>query len=165
MSDAVFNAVAVFGVSFLMSFAMILIRRRFTNQEQLAQMTEEIKRWNTDKEKAKKTGDKKLTAKLRKQEKRISQLQSKMLKGQLISVITTFALYFGIWPILTYYLGNSIVAYIPFSVPFVEAQPPYALPFLNSGIPVWYFICSYFSNSMLQRIFGMSMGLTMQPQK
>jgi uncharacterized membrane protein (DUF106 family) len=165
MSDAFFNAVAVFGVSFLMSLVMILIRRRFTNQEQLAQMTEEIKRWNADRDRAKKTGDKKLTAKLRKQEKRISQLQKKMLKGQLVTVVTTFALVVGVWQILTYYLWNATVAYIPFSVPFVEAQPGDALPFLNGGIPVWYFICSYFSNSMLQHIFKMSMGFTMQPQK
>ena len=149
MSDAIFNAVTVFGVTFLMSLAMILIRRRFTNQEQSAQMREEVKRWNSDRDRAKKTGDKKLAAKLRKQEKRITQLQSKMLKGQLIIFVTTFALILGVWPILTNYFRDATVAYIPFSVPLVEAPHPYPLPFLNGGWPLWYFICSYFSNSML----------------
>lgn len=165
MSDAIFNGLAIFGVTFLMSLATLLIRRRFTSQEQLTQMREEIRRWNSDRDSAKKTGDKKLAAKLRKQEKRITQLQSKMLKGQLISMVITFALLFGIWPVLTYYYGNAIVAYIPFSIPLVEAQPPYPLPFLISGFPVWYFICSFFASAVLQRAFGMSTGLTMQPQK
>lgn len=165
MSEVIINGAAVLGISFLMSLAMILIRRRFSSQEQFAQMQEEVKRWNSDRDRAKKTGDKKLAAKLRKQEKMIAQLQKKMLRGQLISFVTTFALLFGIWPVLIFFFGDAIVAYVPFSVPLLEAQPPYPLRLLAGGWPLWYIICSYFSSSILQRVFGIGMTLTMQPQK
>ena len=70
------STLVIFAVSFLLSLATTLIRRRFTDPEQAAKWQEEIKTYNANKDRAKKTHDKKLTAKLKKQEKRINKNKS-----------------------------------------------------------------------------------------
>jgi uncharacterized membrane protein (DUF106 family) len=65
----IFYAFVVFLVTFVSSLASFFIRLRFANPQDAAKWQEEMKRYNSDKEAAKKTGDKKLIAQLRKQEK------------------------------------------------------------------------------------------------
>ena len=161
-----FSALAVFGITFLMSLTMTLLNRKLVNQGQFAEWQGEMKRWNADKERAKKTGDKKLLAKLKKQEKRISQMQSKMLKGQMLNMVITMGLFFLVWQVLTFVFadpGRVYVARLPFSIPFLVTQPGSALPFY-----LLYIVCSFFSSSIVQRILGvrtgMGMGMGMQPQ-
>jgi uncharacterized membrane protein (DUF106 family) len=142
-----------------MSLTTTMINRKFVNREKFAKWQKEISRFNADKERSKKTKDKKLAAKVRKQEKRISQMQSKMFKGQAISTVVNMVFFFGMWQVIGFFFGGGIVAYLPFSIPFVTGQPPIKLPFY-----FWYVICSFMSSSMLSRIFGTRMGTGMQPQ-
>jgi len=165
MFDSVIvNGLTVFSVAFIMALFSILLRRKFVNQEQFQEWQQEVKRWNANKEQARKTGDKKLLAKLKKQEKRINQIQSKMMKGQSLTMFINMGIFFGVWQVLIFYFADKTVAYIPFSIPFLDVQPPYPLPFLVGGWPLWYIICSFFSSMLLQRLFGISMSMTMQPQ-
>lgn len=156
-----FSALVIFGVSFLMSLATTLMRLKFIDQEEAAKWQEEIKRYNEDKERAKKTRDKKLASKLRKQEKRITQMQSKMLKGQLLSMGGSMGLLLIVWQLLIFFYGAGSVAYVPFGIPFVTGEPPYPIPLF-----IWYIICSYLSSTIISRILGvqMGMGMGMGPQ-
>ena len=153
------STLAILGVSFLMSLATTLIRRRFGNVEQAAKWQEEIKKYNENKDRAKKTRDKKLIAKLRKQEKRITQMQSKMLKGQLVSMGGSMGLLLVVWQLLGFFYGTRNVAYVPFGIPFVTGAPPTPLP-----MSLWYIVCSYLSSTILSRIVGMPMSMGMGPQ-
>jgi uncharacterized membrane protein (DUF106 family) len=153
------STLVIFAVSFLLSLATTLIRRRFTDPEQAAKWQEEIKTYNENKDRAKKTRDKKLTARLKKQEKRISQMQSKMLKGQLVTMGGSMGLYLVVWQLLIFFYGAASIAYVPFGIPFVTGEPPYPMPII-----FWYVICSYLSSTILSRIFGMPTGMGMSPQ-
>lgn len=156
-----FYSLLVFGVSSFMSIASILLRLKFANPQEYAKFQEELRNYNSDRERAKKTGDKKLYAQLRKQEKRISQIQSKMMKGQLINMVVTIVLFFAIWQILGSYIIDKTVAYSPFFIPFITVDKG---TFYEMPIFFWYMICSFFSSTLLQRIFGISMGMGVQPQ-
>ena len=159
--SAIFYALVVFFVSFLMSLSSMLLRHKFVNPQENAKWQEEIRRWKSDSERAKKTNDKKLNAQLRKQEKRITQMQSKMLKGQLIILVVTMVLFGTVWSILNSYVMNKTIAYTPFFFPYmtVNSKPPYEV-----SLFVWYLICSFFSSTLLQHIFGMTFGMGLQPQ-
>lgn len=150
------STLLIFGVSFLMSLSTQLLRRKFVDQEQAAKAQEEIKRYNENKDRAKKTRDKKLIAKLRKQEKRITQMQSKMLKGQLVTTGGSMGLYLVVWQLLISLFADKVVAYVPFGIPFVTGEPPYPIP-----IFFWYIICSYLSYTIVSRILGIEMGMGM----
>src|SRR4030067_2547437 len=65
-------------LSFAVSFATSVTNRFLTNREQLKAWTKEIKEWREESLKARKAGDKKLLAKVKKQERHVMQLQSKM---------------------------------------------------------------------------------------
>jgi len=152
-----YYAIIVFAVTFTSSLLSFLIRNRFVDPKDTAKWQEEMKQYNADKEAAKRTGDKKLTAQLRKQEKRINQISSKMMKGQLISMAVIMIMFFAMWQVLGSYILGKKVAYSPFFIPFLmdsSSTVPYELPFI-----AWYFICSFFCSTLLQRLFGMGMGM------
>jgi len=160
MVDSVFfYAISVFTVSLLMAFISIWIRQKLINQEQFVEWQAEIKAWNEEKSRAAKTGDKKLLARLKRREKRILQLQSKMFKKQMIILFLNMAIFLSVWQILIFYLGDKAVAYLPFSIPFQTGSPPYTL-----NLFYWYIVCSFFSTSLVSRILGVPMGLGTQPQ-
>jgi uncharacterized membrane protein (DUF106 family) len=154
LSNSVFfYAIVVLFASSFMSLSLILLRLKFANPKDLAKSQEEFKKWRSDSERAKKTNDKKLTAQLKKQEKRINQIQFKMMKGQLVTLVAVIFLFPVVWYVLVNYIGSQIVAFSPFFIPFVtDVNVPYVMPLF-----VWYLICSYFSNTLLSRIFGFSM--------
>jgi len=160
MTDPVFfYAIVVFLISLMMAFLSIWIRQKFVNQEQFMQWQAEIKAWNEEKRRAVKSGDKKLLAKLKRREKRILQIQSKMFKSQTITLILNMGLFIGIWQILTFYLGNKTVAYLPFSIPFLTGPPPYPV-----NLFYWYILCSFLSTTIASRVLGTPMGFGTQIQ-
>ena len=154
-----FYSMAVFLTSLLMAFLSIWIRQRFMNQEELMQWQKEVKIWNEEKQRATKLGDKKLLAKLKRREKRILQIQSKMLKRQTVTLVLNMGMFIGVWQILIFYLGNKTVAYLPFSIPLLTGPPPYPI-----NLFYWYIICSFLSTTIASRILGVPMGLGTQPQ-
>lgn len=151
--------VAVFGMTFLMSLTSSLLRRKIAPEEQSRQWQADIKKWQDDKERAKKTGDKRLQAKLKRQEKRILQVQGKMAKRQLLSMAINIGFLFVFWQVLTFLFFDKTVAFLPFWIPFVGLEQGSPISFIY-----WYFICSFLSGAIIQRILGVSMGFGMQPQ-
>jgi len=140
-----------FGIASIISLFSTLVNRKFTNKEESAKWQEEINRWNAERNLAKKTGDKKLMAKVKKHERRILQIQSKRSNQQFKVVIVNTLPIMVIWYVL---LGFFVypVAFIP----LWPGQDPYPLPFF-----IWYMVCFYLANTMISRIFGVEMGMGM----
>jgi uncharacterized membrane protein (DUF106 family) len=159
MDSVFFYAVTVFSVSLLMAFMSIWIRQKFISQEQFMQWQAEIREWNEEKKRAATIGDKKLLAKLKRREKRILQIQSKLFKKQTITLVLNMGMFLGVWQILIFYFGNKVVAYLPFSVPFLTGPPPIPI-----NLFYWYIICSFLSTTIASRIMGVPMTLTGKPQ-
>ena len=159
MDSVFFYAVVVFSISLLMSFSSIWIRQKLISQEQFMQWQEEIRKWNEDKKRAATIGDKKLLAKLKRREKRILQIQSKLFKKQTITLVLNMGIFYGVWQILIFYLGNKAVAYLPFSIPLVTGPPPIPI-----NLFYWYLICSFLSMAIASKMLGVPMTLTGKPQ-
>lgn len=138
-------------LSFVVSFATSVSNRVLTNREQLKAWTKEIKEWREESLKARKTGDKKLLAKVKKQERHVMQLQSKMT---LQSMKTSF-LWFIPLMIMWYVLLPQIVP-IGEVVAFLPPLPP-----LFSGeltVFLWYLLCSFLASALFTRLFGLGLG-------
>ena len=134
-------------LSMSLSFLTALANRLLTNREQLNAWKKEIARWNEDSKKARKSGDKKLLAKVKRKERYILKLQSKMM-WQSMKVSFIFMIPFIlIWQLLIGFYGGRIVAYIPG---------------LEGGLPLlwWYMLCSFSSGTLITKALGVSPGAT-----
>ena len=70
-----YSTLFILGLSFFLSFVTSLTNRLLTNRQQMREWNKEIATWREESMKASKTGDKKLMAKVKKDQKRIMQLQ------------------------------------------------------------------------------------------
>ncbi len=136
-------------LSFGISLATSTTNRLLTNREQLRDWNKEISQWRSESLKAARAGDKKLMAKLKKQEKHVMQLQSKMMwqsmKTTLFWMIPMLLLWYVLLPQL---IGvNEIVAYLPWLG---------APMFLN--VILWYLLCSLLAGVIFNRLFGLGLG-------
>jgi len=138
-------------VSFAISFATSLSNRLLTNREQLRAWNKEIAQWRADTMKATRSGDKKLLAKVKKQERHMMQLQSKIMWQ---STKTTFLWFVPLLLIWYLFLGPvfgpiEAVAYLP----GLFGNVPTPLPLFW-----WYMLTSFLSGTLLQRVLGLSLG-------
>jgi len=134
-------------LSMSLSFLTALANRLLTNREQLSAWRKEIARWNEDSKKARKSGDKKLLAKVKTKERHILKLQSKMM-WQSMKVSLIFMIPFIlIWQLLIGFFGGTTVAYIPG---------------LEGGLPLiwWYMLCSFTCGNLITKALGVSLGAT-----
>lgn len=158
--------VVVLCISMLLSFLVSLTNRLATSKEkreQLRAWNREIRDWRSELLTARRTGDKKLLKKLLKKEKRIKQLESKVLRAsarQMRVLPITMILFLVVWLGLTgrllywqifpgLFSGAEHVAYIPW---FREPLP------LN--IFFWYMLCSVAFGSLFSRALGLGMEAT-----
>jgi uncharacterized membrane protein (DUF106 family) len=118
----------------------------------MREWNKEIATWREESMKASKTGDKKLMAKVKKDQKRIMQLQSKMTWQ---SMKTSF-LWFIPLMLLWWFFLNPL--YIGSTGPIAVAY----IPWIGGELPLtyvyWYLLCSIFSGALLSRLLGL--GLT-----
>jgi len=100
--------------------------------------------------KAARAGDKKLMAKLKKQEKHIMQLQSKMswqsMKTTILWFIPMILLWYVILPQVIQI--DKIVAYLP----WLGSAP------LELNVIFWYLLCSLLAGIIFNRLFGLGLG-------
>jgi len=140
------------------SLTTTLLNRKFIDREQMAVWKRELDKWNAERNLARKTGDKKLLAKVKKQEPRILQIQSKMFSQQMKTSLVTFIPLIIIWQVLIGFFQTIPVARLP----GIYTGQTIDLPFFW-----WYMICSFFTGTLLSRIFGtgMPMGMGMESSK
>ncbi|MBS7625263.1 MAG: EMC3/TMCO1 family protein [Candidatus Bathyarchaeia archaeon] len=133
-------------IAFVSSLITTLLNRKFVDRRLLAEWQDEIAKWSAERELAKKTGDKKLMAKVKKQELRIMQIRSKISSQQMKTSLITFIPFLLIWWILISFYGNVPVALLP-------VWGELGLPFF-----IWYIICQFFFSYLLSKIFNVEMG-------
>ena len=162
------STLLILGVSTLLSLILSLLRRLFTPKQDINELKawqKEIAEWEAESKRAKRTGDKQLLRKVKRQEKRIRQLQSKMASqslGQLKLMPLTMLLFFLIWLALT---GRFL--YWPlFETPYSSGGTVAYLPWLDSEQPLsldlfsWYILCSIATSTLINRVFGQQMGVS-----
>jgi len=99
--------------------------------------------------KAARSGDKKLMAKVKKQEKHVMQLQSKMMwqsmKTSLFMMVPMLLLWYVLLPMLI--TVDNIVAYLP-----------WLGPTLHLNVILWYLLCSFLAGIIFNKLFGLGLG-------
>lgn len=137
-------------VAFAVSLATSLSNRLLTKREQLREWNKEITQWRSESMKATRSGDKKLMAKLKKQEKHVMQLQSKMMWQSMKTSFLWFIPLMLMWYVLLPQAiqPDKIVAYLPWL-----GQTPQPL-----NVFMWYLFCSFLAGIILNRVLGLGMG-------
>jgi len=160
------STIFVLFVSSLMAFASSLINRLFTSREQReqikvlkSQIDNLMKQKNEDLKKAKSTGDKKLLKKVRKQERQILQLQSKMFSmsfRQMRVYPITLIVFLVVWLFLT----GRVFSLKLFESPFAGGGPIAFLPWISGVMELnlfwWYLLCSFLFGTFFSRLFGLT---------
>jgi uncharacterized membrane protein (DUF106 family) len=137
-------------VAFAVSLATSSTNRLLTKRDQLRDWNREISQWRSESMKAARAGDKKLIAKLKKQEKHIMQLQSKMMWQSMKTSFLWFIPLMLMWYVLLPQAIEpvTVVAYLPWLGPL-----PYEL-----NVFMWYLFCSFLAGIIFNRLFGLGMG-------
>jgi len=133
-------------VASVISLVTSLTNRLLTNREQMKAWSQEIAAWRADSIKATRTGDKKLLAKVNKQQKHIMQIQSKMTWQ---SMKTTFVWFIPLMLLWLFFLTPT----------YANAGAVVYIPGVG-GLPMfwWYLLCSFLSNALLTRLLGLGLG-------
>lgn len=136
-------------MAFGVSLATSATNRLLTNREQLRDWNKEISQWRSESMKAARSGDKKLMAKVKKQEKHVMQLQSKMMwqsmKTSLFWMVPLLLLWYVVLPQLIEV--GKIVAFLP-----------WIGPTLQLNVILWYLLCSFLAGIVFNRLFGLGLG-------
>jgi uncharacterized membrane protein (DUF106 family) len=133
-------------VSFLNMGLNRLLITRMCGWEEYKVMRKETSEYQSQLMKAMRANDKKLVDKLKRKETQIKNMQTKMMKPQMILLPISFS-YIIIWYLfLIPTFGTTAVAYVPGIAP-----PP-------AGIQVfiWYMICSFFFGTLASRVIGVT---------
>jgi len=149
------STIFILFLSMALTFVTSLANRLLTNQDQLRAWRREVAQWNADFRKARKTGDKKLLAKVQKMQPQIMKIQSKMswqsMKVSFMFMIPFFLLwYFFLTPT---YITVSAVAYIPNFLSSTSGVSWVPLPLFW-----WYLLCSFLFGTLFARVLGLAVG-------
>jgi len=131
-------------VSFLNMGINRLLITRICGWEEYKIMRKETSEYQSQMMKAARANDKKLMEKLKRKETQIRNMQSKMMKPQMILIPISFSYIVIWWFFLIPTFGANAVAVVPGLAP--------------AGIPViyWYMICSLFFGALASRIIGVT---------
>jgi len=147
-----YSTIFLLFLSMVLSLATSLTSRLLTNREQMTAWNKEIAAWRSDSLKASRTGDKKLLAKVKKQERHIMQLQSKVMWQNTKTSFLWFVPFLIMWYMFLAPLYSDVwaVAYLPWMT-----NSPMQLPFY-----LWYLICSLMFSTLIAKGLGTTPGAT-----
>jgi uncharacterized membrane protein (DUF106 family) len=149
MQQAPGATIAAILVAIGLTFVTSLANRLLTNKEQRDAWRREISAWNEEFKKARKSGDKKLLAKVQKQQPRIMKIQSKMAWQSMKVSLIFFVPILLLWQFLIGYYGGEVIAHLPWF-----GEP------LQLTIVWWYPLCSLTCGVLFSHLFGLGMGAT-----
>lgn len=151
-------------LSMLLTLATSLANRFLTNQDQLRAWRQEVAEWTADFNKARKSSDKKLLAKVQKRQPYITKIQSKMMWQSMKVSFIFMVPFFLLWYLFLTptYWDVAAVAYIP------NILGSGSVSWLPLPLFWWYLLCSFLFGTLFARILGLavtSMGLTGAPEE
>ena len=145
--DVPSSAIFIFGVAFCLVLLVVTINRLAVDIKKIQAFELEIRKHTNDLNKAKANNDKTALRRLKREELRLKQLRSYVLKQRLNSSFITVIPLMMIYIIInTVYIGKQ-VATLPFDFPFVGRSAPF---------PIWYLLCYFTIYLPLSKLFGVS---------
>jgi len=147
--------VAVFAL--LVNVVSSLIRRRFTDIEKMKRVQREVREFNAELRRAIMSRDKAKEEKLRKKQKKMSEMQMKMMSENFRTSMYFMLPFLLVWWLLTAIFGyETIIAYSPIPIPLVTRE--FALT-LSSELNFfwWYFLSSITFSGVVAKLLGTSL--------
>lgn len=121
--------------------------RLLVDVKRVAAVTKEVNEWRKEFDRARKSNDKQLLAKMTKKQQAMMKLQSQVAFDRMKVSFIFIIPFWAVWIILSSFFGNKVVAFSPVQIPFVGTD----LTFFY-----WYLICSFTISLPLSRIFGVN---------
>jgi len=151
----------ILGVAGILAIVSNLANRFFVDMRSMREMSAEVKAWQEEFNKARKSGDKQLLAKATKKQAAIMRLQSKMMWDRMKVTFTFFIPFLLVWTVLSRFYGElperMFTAYSPFVVRWLLEGPRLVA---GSPLPIkvsyftWYLICSFAISLPTSRLLG-----------
>lgn len=138
------STLIIFAISFALTLFTTGLNRiliaRLIGWDEYRSMQREMKEYQSESMKAARSNDVKQMEKLKKKQSQITAMQTKMMKPQFIMMGLSMVTLLLWWLVLLPLYGTVSVAIVPGI----------------GGIPLfyWYFICSLFFSTLLQRVLG-----------
>ena len=121
--------------------------RLLVDVKHVAQVTREVNAWRKEFEKARKSNDKQLLAKVTKKQQAMMKLQSRVAFDRMKVSFVFILPFWAVWIVLSSFFGEHVVAFSPIQIPFVGT---------NLTFFYWYLICSFTISLPLTRISGVN---------
>ncbi len=147
------------GLALTVSIVSSLIRKRFTDIERTKRIQREVREFNSELRKAIMNKDKAMEAKLKKKQKKMNEMQMKVMTENLRTSMYFMIPFFGIWYILIGFFGyDTIMAYSPAALPLLTSNPSIGIVFSSElNFFWWYFLSSISFSGIVMKILGTSM--------
>jgi len=146
----------ILGVALALSLASTTANRFLVDVEKMKSISEEVKAWRTEMDRAKKSNDKKLMAKVTKKQEAMMKLQSRMMWDRMKVSFIFIVPFYIIFIVLSKFYGNVDVALSPFTIPMLLTGPANAAGGIELAYVSWYIICSFSISLPLSRLFGIN---------
>ncbi len=151
----------VLGVAGILAITVNLANRFLVDVRAMRERSAEYKAWQEEFNKARKSGDKQLLAKVTKKQAAIMRQQSKMFLDQMKVMAVILIPFWLIWNVLSSFYGGSLermfTAYSPFVVRWL-LEGPRLIPEVSLPVKVsygsWYMICSLAISLPVSRLLG-----------
>jgi len=148
----------ILGVASILAITSNLANRFLVDVRAMKGMSAEVKAWQTEFNKARKSGDKQLLAKVTKKQAAIMRLQSKMMWDRMKVTLTFFIPFILVWNVLSRFYGElserMFTAYSPFIARWLLEGPPLAGGGIMISYFTWYLICSFAISLPTSRLLG-----------
>lgn len=138
----------ILGIALGLSLVSNAANRFLVDIEKMKSITKEVNAWRKEMDRAKKTNDKQLMAKVMKKQQAIMKLQSKMSWDRMKVSFLFLAPFWIVWMVLSGFFAQTIVAVSPFTFPWLLEEK---LPFFS-----WYIVCSFAAGLPFSRVLGIN---------
>lgn len=138
----------ILGVAAFLAIVSNLANRFLVDMAKIRSQVAEVKVWQKEFDKARKSGDKQMLARAQKRQSAIMKVQSKMMFDRMKVTFIFFIPFILVWRVLAqFYTPIGTVANTPFTI-------PYLLEDAHVSYFTWYFLCSLAISLPLSRFLG-----------
>jgi uncharacterized membrane protein (DUF106 family) len=148
----------ILGIALVLSLVSTIANRFLVDIQRMRSISEEVRAWRNELDRAKKSDDKKLLAKATKKQEAMMKLQSKMMWDRMKVSFIFIVPFYIIFIVLSKFYGQAHVALSPFTIPFLLTGPtdPTWPGAIELAYISWYIICSFSISLPLSRVFGVN---------
>jgi uncharacterized membrane protein (DUF106 family) len=175
------SAVFIFLLTLATTTITAFATTKLTDQPKLRRYRKEISEWRKMMQTAQKTGDEKLALEVRRRSKIIQNMQKQVSSQSIKPTLIFIVPFLAIFVILSAFYGRIPVAAIPYNLGALEPIPllgQMIFGYTSAEVPTdpstwvrtfgdstygltyigWYLFCSYALQSIINRLFGVSLG-------